>query len=272
LEAFQQYRDCFPQQLPALYMTYVGLKGNQDAYWCRLKEQLAAFEERLIPQIGLSMTKDGSPELRYEHAVAAGEHDAAIERFVAGLGSLDRPAFVRIGYEFNGHWNGYHAEDFVAAWRRVANAIRAAALAHPVALVWTYSPEGNDKAWEPFYPGDAYVDWWGIDLFSPEHLSQSDSHAFCAQANARGFPIMIGESTPRFVGVHAADAWQQWFDPYICFIERFAVRAFCYINWDWQHYPMWSDWGDARMEAAPAELRQRWARFLADSRVVHALP
>jgi hypothetical protein len=48
----------------------------------------------------------------YDGAVAAGLFDAQIDDFVTGLLSLDRPAFVRIGFEFNGEWNDYTPSSF----------------------------------------------------------------------------------------------------------------------------------------------------------------
>ncbi|TVR44360.1 MAG: hypothetical protein EA402_07275 [Planctomycetota bacterium] len=271
-KAFQAYTACFAEYPPALYMTYCGLKQQSMDWWKRLDQELADYGKDVIPQIGLSMTKDGSPELHYEHEVAAGQYDEQIDILIAGLRALGRPAFLRLGYEFNGQWNGYKPQSFIAAWQRITKRLRAADLPHPIAFVWTYASDGDHKDWNSYYPGDEWVDWWGIDLFSCEHFSAADSLGFAEEAQQRDFPLMIGESTPRHVGVHDVQAWPRWFQPYIDFIDRFQVRAFCYINWQWSNYPMWHDWGDGRLEVAPHELRQAWANFLSRPNLVHARP
>lgn len=267
-EAFAAFVATFPHHLPAMYMAYCGLRRCRLEHFAGFKQELDAYAPQMILQLGLSMTKDGSPERHYEHAVAAGEHDEDIAVLVQGLALLKRPMLLRIGYEFNGDWNGYQPASFVAAWQRVAQAIRAAQLPHPVALVWTYAPEGSDKDWHAYYPGDEWVDWWGIDLFSEEHFSAADSNAFAQEAADRGFPLMIGESTPRYVGVHAADAWQRWFQPYLDYIQRHNVRAISYINWEWSSFPQWHDWGDGRLEAAPEGIRNAWQAFIEQSEIV----
>ena len=67
-------------------------------------------------------------KLSYEQDVAAGLHDEQIENLVKSLRVYGRPVFLRIGYEFNGQWNGYEPEEsFVSAWRRIVDAVRAAA-------------------------------------------------------------------------------------------------------------------------------------------------
>src|ERR1700693_6422639 len=34
------------------------------------------------------------------------------------------PSFMRIGYEFDGEWNAYEPEAYVAAWRRIVEIFR----------------------------------------------------------------------------------------------------------------------------------------------------
>ena len=82
---------------------------------------------------------------------------------------------------------------------------------------------------------------------------------------------MIGESTPRGVGVHGGEqAWTQWFVPYFSLIRsQSCVKAFCYISWDWSQYPVWSDWGDARIWANQIVLGH-YQRELADPLYQHA--
>jgi hypothetical protein len=66
---------------------------------------------------------------------------------------------------------------------------------------------------------------------------------------------MIGEATPRYVGVlEDKTSWDQWFAPFFMFIRsRPEIKAFCYINWEWLYWSdkfgfNWRDWGDCRIE------------------------
>jgi hypothetical protein len=248
---FGTYAGLLHETPPEIYMTYLGLDRRRITEWFHwLRHSLDRYEPlRLVPQIGLAMTHDGYPWKRYEHRVAAGEYDAAIEQLCEGLASLERPAFLRLAYEFNGEWNGYCAGPLRAAWIRIWKALRRHGL-DDVALVWCYAPDAVATSdHRPFYPGDEYVDWWGIDLFSTWHFVSPKSLRFLDDAERRGFPVMIGESTPRYVGVLEGErCWREWFLPYFDTIRsRPCIRAFCYISWDWAPYPKWSDWGDCRI-------------------------
>lgn len=260
-EAFRQYFESVGEHKPEIFMTYVALKADMPTYFQWLKQELDAyFPFVLVPQIGLHFTgdaRDPNAEPHYEHQVADGQLDGQIQAFCEGLRLLERPAYVRIGFEFNGSWNGYEPETYKAAWLRVVNAFREHHLDN-VAAVWCYFPlpgkreheQGIDRDYLAYYPGDDYVDWWSIDLFSIEEFSRDNTLAFMKDAEARGFPVMIGESTPRWVGgvKGGEETWKKWFVPYFSFIRtQPCVKAFCYISWNWAEYPVWSDWGDARI-------------------------
>jgi len=95
---------------------------------------------------------------------------------------------------------------------------------------------------------------------------------FLKDAEQRSFPVMIGESTPGWVGgVQGGEkTWKEWFVPYFSFIHtQPTVKAFCYISWNWAEYPAWSDWGDARIWVNPVIL-DHYQRELADPLYHHA--
>lgn len=239
---------------PVIYMFYTGLRWDVEGDLARLAAEMAAVEARTgtygIAQIGLSMTTDGTPSAHYEQDVAAGKYDAAIDALCRGIRDLGHPVILRIGYEFNGvAWNGYKSDAYKAAFRRVTEKIRANRL--ECATCWDASAiAGTMRAVMDFYPGDEWVDWWGINLFLASEFSDPAVERFMAGARSRRKPVLIGESTPRKVGTLKGSAsWNAWFDRYFAFIARHpGVKAFSYINWDWSRYPQWSDWGDARLE------------------------
>jgi hypothetical protein len=253
---FRKYYEAVGERKPLIYMLYAGLKSDPTPHLERERKRIEEYsDEYLLPQIGLSMTRDGKPEQHYEHEVAAGKYDENIEALCRWLKRLNRPAFLRIGYEFNGHWNGYEPQTYVAAWRRIVAALRKHEL-DEVATVWCATP-GSRKNYMDYYPGDEFVDWWGIDIFGRDHLSDPITHDLVAKARKRKFPVMIGESTPRGVGVlEGQKSWDKWFAPYFDFMHRNPhIKAFCYISWDWSKYEMWKDWGDARVAQNPDVLK-----------------
>jgi len=248
-EGFKDYYDSIGTNKPVVYMAYMKLNAaNISERFAKLKEELEKYPQTfLIPQIGLSMTGSRKPEEHYEHKVAAGEFDAQIDQFCEGLKSLDRPVFLRIGYEFNGQWNGYKPATYKAAFRHVTGKIRKAGLEN-VATVWCLGGAGN-MDYMPFYPGDDVVDWWGVDLFSADIMTKKGIQEFMAAALEHRRPVMIGESAPK--GMRLAEGskiWEAWFDPYFQFIHRYEnVKAFCYINQDWDAIGIWKGWGDSRL-------------------------
>jgi len=259
LDEFIRYSAVLNERAPIIYMAYRGLRGITSEWFSEVTAKYeGAAQKNLCMQLGLSMTQDGAPWLHYEHEVAAGLHDKHIETLCEGLSSIDRPVYLRLGYEFNGEWNGYEPRSFIAAWKRIWHAIRRHSLDN-VALVWCYSPDAKVTADHmPFYPGDACVDWWSIDLFSDWHFTSPRTERFLADAAKREFPVMIGETTPRYIGVCGGmQSWRSWYMPFFNLIRVTPViKAFCYINWNWARYPMWSDWGECRIDQNELVMRR----------------
>jgi hypothetical protein len=121
-------------------------------------------------QIGLQLPLNNPVELR---KVGDGTYDPRIQKLVRVYAALPQDIFLRIGYEFDGIWNGYDPEAYVAAFRRIVVLFRAERASN-VAFVWnSYTPANNVEqrtldgkqvyhekfAW---YPGDEYVDWFSF--------------------------------------------------------------------------------------------------------------
>lgn len=200
--------------------------------------------------------------------MAAGEYDHAIETLARSLKYLERPVLMRLGYEFNGApWNGYHPESYVAAWKRVVPRLRSKGV-NETAMVWDATCDhaidhpGKESA---FYPGDELVDWWGVNIFSD---GSSPGNKGCVRAlidngGEAGYPVLLGESTPRHVGAGAP--YSKWFEPYQDLIRLPAVQAACYIDWNWASTTRWPDWGDCRVEEYPKVTGDAWRRFVGNS-------
>ncbi len=107
--------------------------------------------------------------------IAAGRHDAYMRAMAASIKAYGGPVLLRWGHEPNGDWYPWSGAAninrpgvYAAAWRRMAGIVRSGA---PKArLVFSVSSEDRPgAAWnrfERYYPGDAYVDAVGIDVYN----------------------------------------------------------------------------------------------------------
>lgn len=119
-----------------------------------------------------------------DSAIAGGSHDAYIDQWAQGLRSLGYPIFLRLDFEMNGNWaswapgqNGNTAATFVAMWKHVHDRFTAAGATN-VQWIWSpniedpsYNGGSNPGSWQTatygsLYPGDAYVDWTGVDGYN----------------------------------------------------------------------------------------------------------
>jgi len=256
-------------------MDYISLR-NLSPYWADgLKTTLLGYRDAfVIPHIGLEMTTLQGD--RYEDQVAAGNYDQQIDNFIEGLRRLALPVYLRIGYEFNGlTWNRYQPVPYRQAFIRITGKLRAANL--EVATVWDASIDGV-KNYFDYYPGDDYVDWFGMNIFRAASFKDSSLPGFFTEARTRRKPVMIGETTPHQIGAqNGAASWNGWFVQFFDFLRNNAVvKLFNYINWDWGDLSRrfnlpWGDWGDARLETeAAAYVRERYIAQLADRVMLHA--
>jgi hypothetical protein len=102
-------------------------------------------------------------------AGARGEYDAHFERLARLLIAHGQGgATIRLGWEFNGDWYRWNAavnpDAFVAYWRRVVTAMRR----QPGAAFrfdWCPNLGRGTVAPDRAYPGDAYVDFVGADVY-----------------------------------------------------------------------------------------------------------
>lgn len=264
--AFQQYWGVMEEgEKPLVYMYYKNL-SNIGTGWARtLQDQLTPYQDQMIVlQFGLEL-------VGLEGAILAGFHDADIADWLEGIEELGLPVYARLGYEFNGlAWNGYLPDSYKAVFIYLTEKIRARDL--EIATVWNYVPNPTQPTgFMDYYPGDAYVDWWSINFFEPSQITNSLTAAYLDSAAVHNRPVLIGESTPKDVGVLDGQAdWDAWFAPFFDLIaSEPGLKVTGYINWDWSLYPQWSTWGDARLQENEV-VRQHFSDELDDPIYLHA--
>lgn len=105
--------------------------------------------------------------------VLAGEFDASIKTWAEAAKAFAHPFFLRPWWEMNGTWWNWSttAAQFVEAWQYLYNKIKP--IAPNVTFVWCPNVLSAEVAiiadFGSFYPGDAFVDWIGLDGYSGEN-------------------------------------------------------------------------------------------------------
>ncbi len=258
-KSFREYASLFPQQhQPVMTMSYVTLVRGLENVKEWHNNHLALKDQPVLLQIGVNLTAGRDDGTGSDKAVANGEYDDAIDTFVEALKDLNVPTYLRIGYEFEGEWNNYSPETYVVAFKRITDKVRAAGLDN-IATVWcSAGGSAGFVAFDrlmAFYPGDDYVDWWSVDVFSPEEIPHPWLGEFYDLAGKHKKPVMIGENTPRYVGANKGwHSWIRWYKPFFEMVRKHPeIKAISYINWDWVYWSNelgfeWHDWEDARLQ------------------------
>jgi endoglucanase len=142
--------------------------------------------------------------------VASGGADAVIAPRAAQMAAYGHPIFLRFDWEFNlpyamanrticadaSDTGGYFdPTNFIAAWRHIHDLFVAAGATN-VAFVWNPTVGGTDAT--PYWPGDAYVDWVGIDAFDTSGkgivTTLNVPYAKYATMGNGLHPVMVGET------------------------------------------------------------------------------
>jgi len=146
-------------------------------------------------------------------AIVRGRYDRYLRRAARVAASWDRPLLVRFAHEMNGGWypwalgvDGNTAGRYKSAWRRIVRIFRSRG-ADNVRWVWT--PNVDPRGRLPFkrlYPGDAWVDWVGLDGFNWGHEGRSFSFGQIFNRSYRTLtrisrrPVLIAETGAYFAG------------------------------------------------------------------------
>lgn len=228
--------------------------------------------ENSIMAIGLSM-------VNHEKKIANGEHDDLIQELGLWIKSIERPVFLRIGYEFDGwDWNHYKRKPYLNAWKRIYSIFEDMQVDN-VAFVWQSKGTGsNQGVLEDWYPGDDLVDWCGYSYFG------NPDEEMIIFARKHNKPVFIAEASPVLQTENlyfdadlkkeevARRVWAKWFIPFIKTLNENSdvIKAFGYINVDWPSQPMWItnptfQKVDSRIQVSEF-IAERWRKEMEKSR------
>jgi hypothetical protein len=152
-----------------------------------LVESFFSWDEQLISseQLHAVASRGAVPLVTWEpwHAslesIRAGKHDDYIRASARDAAAYGGPIMLRFAPEMNGSWapwgagvDGNTPADYVGAWRHIVSIFRKEGATN-VRWVWAPNIMASDggQRFNPFYPGDRWVDWvaldgynWGADL------------------------------------------------------------------------------------------------------------
>ncbi|KAL3766421.1 hypothetical protein ACHAW5_008658 [Stephanodiscus triporus] len=206
---------------------------------------------------------------------ADGEYDAYLNAWADRLGAFvggpdgvlgnadDRRAYVRMAHEMNGNWYPWsgNSTEYVRMWRRVRGAFVARNLtASRVQWIWAVNHEDvGGVAAESYYPGDAHVDWIGIDGYNwgstqgwsswktPREVFDPMIARLRAATRALLSLTETASTSVREGGAADIAGKSAWIAQFFNYTQAAGVRMVIWFNEDKE-----TDWGDASAAAATA--------------------
>lgn len=188
-------------------------------------------------------------------AITAGSYDASIASWALAAKAWGHPFFLLFDEEMNGTWypyspgrNGNTAADFVAMWRHVHDIFTVVGATN---VTWVWCPNVDpDHVFTPYselYPGDAYVDWTGLNGYnwggrewtSFAKVFGSSYKALLQVAPTK--PIMVGETASAEGGGSKAAWITRAFSTDLP--KNFPrVKAVLWFNWRIHEKGAWWPW------------------------------
>jgi len=176
--------------------------------------------------------------------IVNGSFDAYITRWATQIKASGQPLWLRFAHEMNGNWypwaegvNGNTSGQYVAAWRHVHDIFTQVGAKN---VTWVWTPNvimGNTPTLASLYPGDAYVDWIGVDGYNWgttqswgstwQTFDQVFGPTLASLQQISAKPIVIAEMASTEVGGDKA-AWIRQFFASIASQPR--IKAFIWFN------------------------------------------
>jgi hypothetical protein len=144
-----------------------------------------------------------TPAVSPDRCIADGTYDAYINTWAQNFKSLPYTVFIRLDWEMNGFWyafspgqNGNTSADFVALWRHVHDVFANNGVTN---VRWFWCPNTSDfiADFTPDYPGDAYVDYVGVDLYNWGNFHPGGNWLTFTQLMTQSYPRLLALTTSK---------------------------------------------------------------------------
>ena len=187
--------------------------------------------------------------------IVDGSLDATIVARANGSKALEKKFFLDFAAEMNGDeaWSGNNASLYVAAYRHIHDIFLAAGATN---VIWAWCPnvtdiDGGNKHTMDYYPGDAYVDWTGVDGYNwgtngGWQTFQQVFREIYPLLAAKKKPIMIGEMSCAQVGGDKG----KWIDEIIPTLRASFPLIKCLVWFDINKEADWRISSSPESEAA----------------------
>jgi hypothetical protein len=138
------------------------------------RELQAAWDRGAVPMVTWEPWSWENHHLHFPlEAIARGRYDAYVRRAAKVAAAWGHPLLLRFAHEMNGTWypwgsgrGGNTPTAFRHAWKHLVRLFRRLGADN---VQWVWAPNVNNSGKFPFrrlYPGDAWVDWVGLDGFN----------------------------------------------------------------------------------------------------------
>jgi hypothetical protein len=208
-------------------------------------------------ELNLVNMSSGSVPLR---DIANGLYDSSIITWAQQAAGWGHPFFLRFDAEMNGDWepyspgvNGNTTADFVNAWRHFHDLANQAGATN-ITWVWCVNRESSVTfPLEQLYPGDAYVDWTGIDGFNKNTSIWSSFNSVFSPTYthllqlAPSKPIMLAEVGSQETG-GSKSAWIT--DGLSTQLPTYFPRVKAFVWFNWRFPTGGGTWGDFEIESS----------------------
>ncbi len=155
------------------------------------------------------------------------EHDKweeEVRDFAKWVKNCGHPVFLRIGFEAEFQYAGF-AEFYKSVWRDMVDIFRGEGVEN---CAYVFQVAYGEGGWEPYYPGDEYVDWVGYS-----HWEGNRSGNFLNWAkNTVKKPVLISESAPHNGSCAVNKAWFENLNSWVKQHED-LIKGWAYISYNW---------------------------------------
>ncbi|MFI5735807.1 glycoside hydrolase family 26 protein [Kribbella sp. NPDC051587] len=214
---------------PAIHLTYYNWKDD----WVTSDATRSDLADGRIPLINWEPFGVDFDD------ITAGKLDDTIKARADGVKTLKAKVMLDFAAEMNEEegWGDHSPARYIAAYRHIHDLFTARGVTN---VEWAWCPNNTDSDGAPtamaYYPGDAYVDWTGIDGYNwgtsdPDFEWQTFEEVFAGLYDDLakvGKPVIIGESASDETGGDKA-AWIAGIVPTLQ--QRFPlIKAFVWFD------------------------------------------
>jgi beta-mannanase len=172
--------------------------------------------------------------------IVSGKYDTYIQKYATAAKAFGKKFFLDFAAEMNADeaWTNHDAAKYVAGWRHVHDVFTAAGATN---VVWAWCPnvtdsDGTNSATMTYYPGDAYVDWVGVDGYNWGTSQPGFGWQTFQQVFQNIYPILAAVGKPILIGEMASDevggSKAQWIDDIVPTLKSSfpMLRAFVWFD------------------------------------------